>query len=185
MKQTRMTIVRIATPVDSQQIVEVIAQAFEKSEYGHQGEADLPAATVANQVPFFSLVAVEGEKIVGHILFTAATLTQSDHVVCGMGLAPLAVHPDFQMRGIGLRLMQAGLRLAWESGAQFAIVLGSPDYYSRVGFQLAANWNIEHGFEGLPQEYFMIQFRVGTRGEKFVGYRAFYADIFGPQHVTT
>jgi putative acetyltransferase len=180
-----MTIVRIATPADSQQIVDVIARAFEKSEHGHQGEAELPAAAVASQVPFLSLVAVEGEKIVGHVLFTAATLTQSDDVICGMGLAPLAVHPVFQSNGIGLQLMQAGLRLVWESGAQFAIVLGSTSYYSRVGFQPAANWNIHHGFEGLPQEYFLIQFRDGTPGEKFVRYQAFYADIFGPQHVTT
>ena len=180
-----MTIVRLATATDSQQIAELIAEAFEKSEFGHQGEAALPAAAVASHAPFLSLVAVEDERIVGHILFTAAKLSKSGNVVCGMGLAPLAVHPDFQSRGFGLRLIQAGLQMVWENGAQFAIVLGSPSYYSRIGFQPAANWNIHHGFEGLPQEYFLIQFREGTSGEKFVRYQAFYADIFGPQHVTT
>ena len=49
-------------------------------------------------------------------------------------LAPVAVLPEHQRRGIGGRLIRRGLDLLREWGEQIVIVLGHPDYYPRFGF---------------------------------------------------
>ncbi len=69
-----------------------------------------------------------------------------------MGLAPMAVAPDCQRRGIGTLLVQAGLNELSQSGCPIVVVLGHPEYYPRFGFVPAAELGITHGFEGIPQD---------------------------------
>jgi putative acetyltransferase len=57
--------------------------------------------------------------------------------VDGLALAPLAVSPDFQRRGIGTALARAGLDACRKQGVPFVFVLGNPAYYSRFGFRPA------------------------------------------------
>ncbi|MEI6046854.1 MAG: N-acetyltransferase, partial [Chloroflexota bacterium] len=49
-------------------------------------------------------------------------------------LAPIAVDPDYQGEGIGSRLVEAGHRIARLKGYSFSMLLGYPDYYSRLGY---------------------------------------------------
>src|SRR5690349_15709396 len=56
-----------------------------------------------------SLVPVDDEQVLGHILFSPVTATPSS-AAKGIGLAPLAVHPKAQSRGIGAKLSLEGLR---------------------------------------------------------------------------
>ena len=65
-----------------------------------------------------SLVAEDGGEVAGHILFTPVDLATTAGVVRGYGLAPMAVRPDRQRRGIGSRLVQAGLARVREAGAR-------------------------------------------------------------------
>jgi putative acetyltransferase len=82
-----------------------------------------------------SLVAVEKEKIVGHILFSSAIIEGEHGVVKGMGLAPMAVLPEFQRQGIGSQLVKAGIEKLRKTKCPFIIVLGHPEYYPRFGFE--------------------------------------------------
>ena len=92
---------------------------------------DLLVATDAQ--PHLSLVAVEGGICVGHILFTPVTIDQnSDSQV--FILCPLAVAPAHHSTGIGTTLIQRGLEILKDRGAQVILVLGDPNYYSRAGF---------------------------------------------------
>jgi len=84
--------------------------------------------------PLLSLVAIDDEKIIGHILFTKADVVQSAESVSARILAPLAVHPDFQKRGVGGQLIKNGLAQLKSSGVELVFVLGHPDYYPRCGF---------------------------------------------------
>ena len=93
--------------------------------------------------PSISLVATFGEDVVGHILFTGARIESDPGTAAGSLLAPLAVHPDHQRRGIGGLLVRDGLRRLRESGIEWVFVLGSPAYYGRFGFSPAG----ERGFE--------------------------------------
>ena len=56
--------------------------------------------------PGKKLVAVSGEKIVGYIFFSPAAIDHQDGQVVGMGLAPMAVLPEYQKQGIEMSLMR-------------------------------------------------------------------------------
>ncbi len=103
-----------------------------------------------------SMVAVEDDKVVGHIMFSPATIENSKSVIRGMGLAPMAVLPNRRRKGIGSALIERGLELLRERGYPFVIVLGHADYYRRFGFVPASQYNLKSQWEGIPDEAFMI-----------------------------
>src|SRR5262245_26783884 len=84
-----------------------------------------------------SLVAEADGKIVGHILFSPMSIAEHPAITDGLGLAPLAVLPALQRRGIGAALVREGLDSCRKLGAGFVAVLGDPAYYTRFGFALA------------------------------------------------
>lgn len=174
--------IREATSADEALIGEVVRLAFESSAHGHHGEANLHSTAQQSGIPRLSLVACLNQQVVGHILFTAATLRNATRTFHGMGLAPVAVHPEYQNCGIGTALIRTGLQQLWTQNCLFAIVIGAPDYYSRCGFVPAKTFDIQHGFEGIPQEFFLIVFQQNMDHSDAQGMRAYYADFFGPQH---
>ncbi|MHC4244392.1 MAG: GNAT family N-acetyltransferase [Planctomycetota bacterium] len=103
-----------------------------------------------------SVVAVDGDEVVGHVMFSPATIENGDGVIRGMGLAPMAVLPIHQRKGIGTALIEFGLEMLCEKGCPFVIVLGHADYYPRFGFVPASRHNLRSQWEGIPDEAFMI-----------------------------
>lgn len=97
-------------------------------------------------MPVFSLVAVEGEKIVGHILYTKVEIIQTMESVSAQILAPLAILPGFQNKGIGVQLIKEGLNLLKDSGVVLVFVLGHPGYYPRTGFTPAGVLGFEASY---------------------------------------
>ena len=102
-----------------------------------------------------SLVALKDDKMVGHILFSPATIEKGDDSFPTLALAPLAVLPEFQRRGIGSQLVEKGLEECRNQGYSIVTVLGHPDYYPRFGFKLAAECGIQSPFE-VPIDAFMV-----------------------------
>ena len=103
-----------------------------------------------------SLVAVFGEKIVGHIFFSPATILHNDEHIIGMGLAPMAVLPEFQKQCIGSLLVKEGLRRIKATDCPFIIVLGHENYYPRFGFELASKYGLRCQWDGVPDDAFMV-----------------------------
>ena len=103
-----------------------------------------------------SLVAVSGEKIIGHIFFSPAAITHDGAHVIGMGLAPMAVLPKFQKQGIGSLLVKEGIRRIKKIDCPFIIVLGHEHYYPRFGFERASIYGVKAQWDGVPDEAFMI-----------------------------
>ena len=72
------------------------------------------------------------------------------------GLAPLAVLPGWQNKGVGTELVNAGLRACEKAGYEAVVVLGHADYYPRFGFTPAANFGIKSEYD-VPPEVFMLK----------------------------
>ena len=104
-------------------------------------EADLVERLRANGTAVIELVALDGDSIVGHILFSPVALEPLAGTV-GLGLAPLAVMPDHEKHGVGRRLIQNGLAASHKWGAGFVVVVGDPPYYSRFGFEPAGIYGL-------------------------------------------
>ena len=127
-----------------------------ESAFGGAAEAEVIDRLRETCSEFVSLVAVLDDRIIGHILFTPAVLVSNQRRVAGMGLAPLAVLPEYQNRGIGGELVRAGLLEMQTCACPFVIVLGHPGYYPRFGFEIASKYGIRSEYEGVPDEAFMI-----------------------------
>jgi putative acetyltransferase len=121
------------------------------------------------------LVAVENDDIVGHILFSVLATTIDRQTVPALALAPMAVRPDRQRRGVGSALVRAGLDLARDRDWRAVIVLGHKGYYPRFGFSAALARPLETPFSG--DAFMALELAPGAlRGEKG---RATYPPAFG------
>lgn len=121
--------VRPETQADLNAIHEVNRLAF-----GQDAEADLVDGLRAGGFIRLSLVAEVGGQIVGHILFSRLPIIARTGVVEALALAPMAVLPTHQRRGIGTKLVEEGLRACREAGHRIILVLGHPTFYPRFGF---------------------------------------------------
>lgn len=102
-----------------------------------------------------SLVALTDNKIIGHILFSPSMIEIAGRTIQGMGLAPMAVLPEYQGQGIGSELVRTGIATLKQTGCPFIIVLGHAEYYTRFGFEPASRYGIRSEWE-VPNNAFMI-----------------------------
>jgi predicted N-acetyltransferase YhbS len=94
-------------------------------------------------IPELSLVAEEHRRLAGHALFSKAEVVDGNMHHEVVVLAPIAVKPSEQKRGIGGRLIQEGLKRCATMGYELVFLIGHPTYYPKFGFKPAR----AHGFE--------------------------------------
>jgi putative acetyltransferase len=144
-------IIREEQTRDMEQVRSLLQSAFSTD-----AESKLVDALRANGKAVISLVAVCAEEVLGHILFSpVATSPPAD--AKGIGLAPVAVLPGFQSLGIGSQLILAGLGLCQKLGFDYCVVLGSPEYYHRFGFETASEHGLENEY-GAGEEFMALHF---------------------------
>jgi putative acetyltransferase len=165
--------IRPETGTDKVAIFELNAAAFPTD-----AEARLVDALRESADSYISLVAVEERDIIGHIMFTPVSLGEFDRLQL-MGLAPMAVAPSRQRRGIGTLLVDAGLERCKELGTGAVVVLGHPEYYPRFGFEPASKWGIKSEYD-VPDDVFMLLelspgYLNGYQGT--ISYNAAFADV--------
>jgi len=123
--------------------------------FGQIQEADIVDQLRPSCNDLLSLVAVLENQVVGHILFSPATIEGQGRNVSGMALAPMAVLPEYQRQGIGSELVRAGISKLKNKQCPFVLVLGHVEYYPRFGFEPASLYGILSEWE-VPDEVFMI-----------------------------
>jgi predicted N-acetyltransferase YhbS len=126
--------------------------------FGQDSEANLVDALRKNTeafIPELSIVATIDDEVVGHILFTRIRIIDDNHNEFGsLALAPMAVNPAYQKKGIGGRLIKSGLEKARQLNFRSIIVVGHEQYYPKFGFIPAGQWNIKAPFD-VPANAFM------------------------------
>lgn len=128
--------IRTAAPSDRDAILGVVGSAFATGGRDGSEELDIVRATWASRarIQDLELVATSGGSIIGHVLVAEGSL--SGRPVAGV--APLAVAPEHQRRGIGSALMAEVIARADAAGLPMLVILGSEIYYGRFGFEAAA-----------------------------------------------
>jgi putative acetyltransferase len=152
--------------------------AVNLSAFETPAEANLVDALRDQAQPLVSLIAEDNGGIVGHIMFSPVSL--SGHPALRiMGLAPMAIAPEHQRKGIGSALVRAGLDRCRQLGFGAVVVLGHSSYYPRFGFSSSARFGIGCEYE-VPEEVFMVVelragFLDGVSGQ--VKYHSAFGDV--------
>lgn len=146
-----MITIREEKPGDAEQIRIVLQQAFGRAE-----EAELVDKLRQSCPNGLSLVGIDKEHVIGHILFTPVVIEWKGRIIPGMGLAPMAVLPELQRQQIGSKLVKAGLELIEKAKYFFVMVQRHPAYYPRFGFVPASRYAIISEYENVPDVAFMI-----------------------------
>lgn len=127
-------------------------RAVNEAAFGGALEADLVDRLRADGLFLLSLVAIMKGRAVGHALFSRLDVVLDGRAVAAAALAPVAVLPGFQRRGIGSMLIGEGLLTLAARGIVAVFVLGHEDYYPRFGFSPALARRFESPF---PVDAFM------------------------------
>lgn len=149
--------IRDEAPGDAPAVRRVLVAAFKS-----RIEADLVDRLRARGKIAAALVATLGSAVVGHIMLTDVMLRGTGLPPRGVGLAPLAVRPAMQRRGIGSDLARAAIARAREDGYGFMVVLGDPAYYGRFGFAPAAALGLACEFDAPPEAFMALQLSPGA-----------------------
>lgn len=144
--------IRQEQPTDYDKVYQAVREAFLNVEHSDGDEQNLVVRLRKSKsfIPQLSLVAVEDEKIVGHILFSKAVVNGVEV----LALAPLSVLPEYQNRGIGQALIKQGHIIAQKMGYKYSVVLGHEKYYPKSGYVPASRYGIKAPFE-VNDENFM------------------------------
>jgi putative acetyltransferase len=125
-------VIRPEVAGDREAVRQVHARAFGDGDRV-PGLVDALRAARAALAPL-SLVAVAGDRVVGHVMLSACRLDALPRLVDVMSLSPLGVLPEFQGRGVGSRLVARALADADALAVPLVFLEGSPRYYGRRGF---------------------------------------------------
>lgn len=164
-------VIRPETTHDHNRVEEILIAAFRDHHYSDQNEHLLLNRLREEGALVTTLIAEQAGLAVGHIAFSKVLVDDED--LNWYGLAPLAVHPDFHLQGIGTELVNAGLKEIQNLGAQGCVVFGDPNYYGRFGFQTDTGLV----YPPAPPEYFMALSFAKPRPKGVIKYHQAFSEF--------
>lgn len=149
--------IRVESEKDYKKVEKIIEKAFEEAEFSDKTEHILvkKLRNSENFIKELSIVIEVEEEIIGYCLFTKGKIRNDNEEFKTLVLAPLAVLPEYQRRGIGSKLIDEGIKRAKKLGYESIVVLGHQEYYSRFGFEKSSDYGIKAPFE-VPEEALMV-----------------------------
>jgi putative acetyltransferase len=165
--------IRTETIQDIQAIDRVVVSAFPTN-----AEAALVHALRTAGKLRVSLVAEQSGRVVGHVAFSPVTLEPPHRSIHLLGLAPLAVLPEFQRQGIGSELIERGLEACRNLKIDSVVVLGHPEFYGRFGFRPASGFGLRNEY-GAGDAFMAIELQMSCFAgvNALVKYAPQFADL--------
>ena len=162
--------IRQEKPEDHEDVFNLIKAAFlneSNSDHQEQFLVDRIRKSYAF-IPELSLVAEVDNKLVGYVLLSEITIQNDKNKFPALALAPVAVLPEFQSKGIGSKLLKQAHQKARELDYKLVIVLGHEEYYPRFEYEPAINFDIQAPFE-VPKKNFMLKELVPDAAKHIFG----------------
>ena len=155
-------IIRTRQPADDAAIYTVVKDAFATMEHASGDEQNLVGRLrkSAGYLPELDLVAEQGGEIAGSLMLTKIQIGNAEELI----LAPLAVAPARQRRGIGGALILQAHQIAKNMGYGLIVLVGHPTYYPRFGYRPASDFGLTCASE-IPAECFMAFDLTGKAGK--------------------
>lgn len=141
--------IRKEEKTDHQGVFELIEKAFENELYSDHREQFLveKLRKASTFIPELSIVALYNGLLAGYILLTPIQIVNQKKSFSSLALAPVAVWPDYQNKGIGQMLILNAHQTAIETGFQSIVLLGHADYYPKFGYRPAHQFGIHLPFD--------------------------------------
>jgi putative acetyltransferase len=133
--------IRTANLADEGAIAKCVSSAFDNF-----GEVTLIQQLAADGDKLIELVFEESGTVSGYVLISNLRLQDAPQLRCG-AIAPLAVHPDHQLRGIGSELVREAILASRGLGLDVLCLLGDARFYRNFGFRkshLRSDYNPKH-----------------------------------------
>jgi putative acetyltransferase len=154
---------------DYDSIRDIILAAFADRPHSQHNEQNIVATLRAAKALSVSLVAIDGDEIVGHVACSPVSIDgKSRH---WFGLGPVAVRPDRQDQRVGSSLIRAAIEQLKASKADGIVLLGAPAYYQRFGFTARSELKLP----GAPASHFLCLTLESDIASGVVSYHAAFS----------
>ncbi len=156
--------IRQERPSDYPQVFHLIEAAFRHEKYSDKREQFLVERLRSTDgfIPDLSLVAEMDRQVVGYILLSKVKIATVQDEITALALAPVAVLPAFQGKGLGAALILKAHDTARDLGYQSVIVLGHEKYYPKFGYQPLHHFHLSLPFDAPPENCMAIELVPGA-----------------------
>lgn len=115
-------------------------------------------------IPELDFVAKTADgNIVGNVMYTRAKLVdEAGEELSILTFGPLSVHPDYQRRGIGKRLLEHSFQKAETLGYSAIVIFGDPGNYAARGFQSCHKFRVSVPDGTYPAAMLVKELREGA-----------------------
>lgn len=147
---------RVATEKDYDTIYKLVEKAFKTADVSDGTEQDFVVSLRNGEtyIPGLEFVALDGEKIIGHIMMTEQIISDHKENYIGVLVAPLSVAIEYRNRRVGGLLMKEACNAAIKKGYEAAFLVGDPSYYSRFAFKQIGKYDIKND-TSIPDKFVM------------------------------
>ena len=87
-------------------------------------------------------VVIEDNKIIANIIYTKMYNEKGEMLNDVIAFGPISVHPEYQGKGIGKKLIEVSLERAKELGYKAVLITGNDKFYKPLGFEAAYKYGI-------------------------------------------
>lgn len=106
-------------------------------------------------------------RVIGSIMYTHSFLLSDDgEKVPTVSFGPIGVHPDYQRKGIGTKLIEKTVALLKEMNVPAIIIYGDPHNYCKHGFKNGLDYQVSDMNGEYPLGLLVLELQPGFFGSK-------------------